>query len=85
MNIQYSDTSWFIFYFIYLLISQAGNTALHGAVKNGHTSTVQLLMSSDCRVNVRNEQGLTPMEIASRDHNNDIIAQLSGLKVGIGY
>ena len=51
-------------------------------MKNGHTSTVQLLMSSDCRINVRNEQGLTPMEIANRDKNNDIIAQLSGLKVG---
>lgn len=38
-------------------------------------------MSYDCRVNVRNERGLTPMEIARREGYNDIIGQLSGLQV----
>lgn len=51
------------------------------AVKSGHTTTVRLLMSYDCRVNVRNELGLTPIEIAHREGYNDIIGQLSGLQV----
>ena len=67
------------------LLSQAGNTALHMAVKSGHTTTVRLLMSYDCRVNVRNELGLTPIEIAHREGYNDIIGQLSGLQVKKKY
>lgn len=62
------------------LLLQAGNTALHEAVRNNHISTVKLLMSADCRVNVRNEQGLTPIEIAGQERNNELVTQLSGLQ-----
>lgn len=58
---------------------QHGNTALHEAARWRHPSTVQLLMHSDCRINMRNAQGETPMEIARREGYNEVIAQLSGL------
>lgn len=58
---------------------QHGNTAVHEAARWRHPSIVQLLMHSDCRINMRNSQGETPMEIARREGYNEIIAQLSGL------
>lgn len=36
-------------------------------------------MQSECRVNVKNRAGLTPMDIAKQEGYNDMIAQLSGL------
>lgn len=38
-------------------------------------------MSCDCRVNVHNEEGLTPMDIAQQNNFTDIITHLAGLKV----
>ena len=38
-------------------------------------------MSCDCRVNVHNEEGLTPMDIAQQNNFTDIITHLVGLKV----
>lgn len=61
-------------------ILQYGNTSLHEATKWHHQNTVRLLMFSDCRVNVRNSQGETPMDIARKEGYNDIIAQLSRLQ-----
>ena len=61
--------------------SQLGNTALHYAAINGHYSIVQMLMSADCRINVHNKDGSTPMDIAQSQRHNDIITLLTGLKV----
>lgn len=60
---------------------RTGNTALHEAVRWRHGRVVKILMNSDCRINVRNEQGQTPMDIARRDGFNEIVALLTGLEV----
>lgn len=61
--------------------SQLGNTALHYAAINGHYSIVQMLMSADCRINVHNKDGSTPMDIAQSLGHTDIVTLLTGLKV----
>ena len=58
-----------------------GNTALHEAVRWRHGQAVKILMNSDCRINIRNEQGQTPMDIARKDGFNEIVALLTGLEV----
>ena len=60
---------------------RVGNTALHEAVKCRHGNVVKTLMNSDCRINIRNEQGQTPMDIARKDGFNEIVALLTGLEV----
>ena len=60
---------------------RTGNTALHEAVRWRHGRVVKILMNSDCRINVRNEQGQTPMDIARKDGFNEIVALLTGLEV----
>lgn len=58
-----------------------GNTALHEAVRWRHGRVVKMLMNSDCRINVRNEQGQTPMDMARKAGFNEIVALLTGLEV----
>ena len=62
-------------------ISQNGNTALHEAVQHRQKTTVQLLMKSDCRLNLRNEQGESPMDVARKNDFREIMNLLSGLEV----
>lgn len=58
---------------------QNGNTALHEATKSGHLKTVKVLMMAECRVNVRNNENDTPIDIAQKEGFIEITAQLSGL------
>ena len=60
---------------------QSGNTALHEAVAHQHKSTVQVLMNSNCRLNLRNDHGESPMDVARRRDFRDIMNLLSGLDV----
>ena len=62
---------------------RTGNTALHEAVRWRHGLAVKILMNSDCRINIRNEQGQTPMDIARKDGFNEIVALLTGLEVRV--
>ena len=62
-----------------LSLLQHGNTAIHDAARGRHPSTVQLLMNSDCRINMKNSQEETPIDIARQEGYGDVIAQLSGL------
>lgn len=78
-SFTFSNTSISSTFFLLFSRMQHGNTAVHEAARWRHPSIVQLLMHSDCRINMRNSQGETPMEIARRERYNDIIAQLSGL------
>lgn len=61
------------------LTLQNGNTALHEATKAGHLKTVKVLMMAECRVNVRNTDNQTPIDIAQKEGFAEITAQLSGL------
>ena len=60
---------------------QNGNTALHEAVAHHRKSTVQVLMSSNCRLNLRNDHSESPMDVARRRDFRDIMNLLSGLDV----
>lgn len=42
---------------------------------------IKLLVDKECRVNVKNKAGHTPMDIANANGASDIIILLSGLQV----
>ena len=42
-----------------------GNTALHLSVENGHSAIPDLLVKNNCDLEVSNEIGLTPIQIAA--------------------
>lgn len=52
---------------------------MHEAAKWRQQTTIKLLMHSDCRINMRNSDNETPIDIAQKEGYNDITAQLSGL------
>ena len=62
-------------------ILQNGNTSLHEAVKNDFLDVVQILIEKECRINVRNKLGQTPMDIASVNGFSNIVILLAGLQV----
>ena len=72
-------------YLLSFATSQNGNTALHEAVQHRQKTTVQLLMKSDCRLNLRNEQGESPMDVARKNDFREIMNLLSGLEVRWGF
>ena len=53
-----------------------GNTAFHIAVKTGSPEKVMMFINHGADINVTGENGLTPMEIAWRRGNIDIITAL---------
>ena len=58
-----------------------GNTALHEAVKECNLSIVETLLNNDCKVNIHNYLGQSPMDIAKLHGFYDMVVLLAGLKV----
>ena len=56
------------------------NTALHEAVRwrHGHGKVVKVLMSSNFRINICNEQSQTPKDMARKAGFSEIVALLTG-------
>ncbi|CAF1456570.1 unnamed protein product, partial [Rotaria sordida] len=66
------------------LLDKSESTPLHGAVYNGHVSTVDLLLSYGADVNIKNKYGSTPIDDARTDEMKQILkryrANLDGNK-----
>ena len=58
---------------------QHGNTAMHEAAKGRRQKMIKLLMSSDCRINMRNMENETPIDIARKEGYSEIVMEMSGL------
>ena len=56
-----------------------GNTPLHWASMKGHGAVVSHLMAQSADVSIRNEEGKTPLDVAT---NARVIRALSGLEEG---
>ena len=54
------------------------NTALHHAANNGHTSIAELLLLYDPKVDFRNNENCTPLELSCRKNFFDISKLLIG-------
>jgi ankyrin repeat protein len=56
----------------------AGTTALHlaSSIDQGDDRMVKLLLAAGARVDLRNQEGLTPLEVAERAHNAHLIPAL---------
>lgn len=52
--------------------SQAGDTALHAAVREGLLTSVQNLCHLGCETDLPNKQGLYPLHLAARYGHSDI-------------
>jgi uncharacterized protein len=50
-----------------------GYTALHDAVWHGHTDTAQVYINAGARLNLRGQDGRTPLDIARQDGYPDIV------------
>ncbi|CAF1210268.1 unnamed protein product, partial [Rotaria sordida] len=57
------------------LLKESESTPLHGAVYNGHVSTVDLLLSYRADVNIKNKYGSTPIDDARTDEMRQILKQ----------
>lgn len=56
---------------------------MHEAARWCHPTTIKVLMNSYCRINIRNHDGDTPMDIAKKEGHSKIAAELSGLGTNI--
>jgi hypothetical protein len=56
---------------------------MHEAARWNHPTTIKVLMDSYCRINLRNNDGETPMDIAKKEGHSRIAAELSGLGTNI--
>ena len=52
---------------------------MHEATRWRQPATVKLLIQSYCRINMRNNEGDAPMDIARREDYKEIVAEFSGL------
>jgi ankyrin repeat protein len=52
------------------------DAALIGAARTGHSGTVRDLIASGAKVNVRDEQGNTPLIEAARNGHDDVVRTL---------
>lgn len=46
------------------VVNYYGNTALHNAVRKGHTKVVKLLLDNGADLKIRNGKGKTPIDLA---------------------
>ena len=46
------------------VVNQHGNSALHNAVRKGHTKVVKLLLENGADLKIRNAKGKTPIDLA---------------------
>lgn len=46
------------------VVNQYGNSALHNAVRKGHTKVVRLLLENGADLKIRNAKGKTPIDLA---------------------
>ena len=53
-----------------------GNTALHNAVLNGNVKSVEILVEAGAKKNIKNYQNETPLDLAKRHRNDEIIKLL---------
>jgi ankyrin repeat protein len=67
-------------------VNDAGDTALHGAVQRGSEVVIRFLAAHGARLDVKNKQGRTPLDVASarREHAGTaaLLRQLLGQTVG---
>lgn len=52
---------------------------MHEAAKGRRQKMIKLLISSDCRINMRNLENETPIDIARKEGYGDIVSEMSGL------
>ena len=57
-----------------LLFSQDGNTALHIASSNGYLNVVDWLLSEGADINVKNNDGKTPLDVCQDLNKEEIIS-----------
>jgi len=58
------------------------NTSLHLAVQNGNIEIVKTLLASNCDLDARNADGLTPLDLAITSNNTEIVQLLLEHKDG---
>ena len=56
-----------------------GQSALHGACLFGHLNIVKLLVDAGAQVNIRNQDGYLPSDLAELGQYNDILLYISSL------
>ena len=54
-------------------VTNGGSTPLHFAARNGHTSTVELLLSKGASIASVNRGNKTPLDLATFNHHTDAI------------
>merc|ERR1711871_967946 len=54
-----------------------GDTALHMAVRNGHSETVELLVAAGASLKVQNNVECTPMDVAEKSKRSNLVSLLS--------
>ena len=52
------------------------NTAMHIASRNGHANIVKSLLARGASVDVKNDEGITPLRVAINSRHTDIIAAI---------
>ncbi len=53
-------------------------TALHGAAHSGHKGAVELLIKKGAKVNVKNNEGETPLDVAKTKEIEKILKKVGG-------
>jgi len=59
-------------------------TPLHHAAKKGHLEVVEYLLNQKCEINMKNQDGKTPLTVARQSLNFKIVEFLKS-KGGIEY
>lgn len=57
-------------------LSNDGHTALHWAAKHNHLESARLLLAAEAQVDVLNQNGDTPLDLALRSHSQGVIRLL---------
>ncbi len=56
-----------------------GDSALHVAFQEGHSSIVELLLASKADIHLKNNNGKTPSEVAHMNGHSDCVRILQAL------
>jgi ankyrin repeat protein len=59
------------------------NTPLHIAIQNGNIEIIKSLLADGCNVHARNNEGLTPLDLATTLNSEEIVHLL--LEHGAGH